>query len=56
MTTRTIDCTPTWEAASQIYLAVLENGTEEGKEMAREEILRMARLLDQFKADSKEVV
>jgi len=44
----TIDCTPTWQAAAQIYLAVLENGSEEGKKQAREGIMHMARIAQAF--------
>ena len=44
--TRYIDITPTWTAAAEIYIAALENGTEKGKQAAREEIRRMARMLD----------
>jgi hypothetical protein len=48
---RTIDITPTWEAAVRIYMMVLEDGTEEGKEMAREELMRLARNYDALVAD-----
>ena len=46
-TTRTIDLTPNWRAAAQIIAAALENGTGSGKAMAREELFRMADMLDQ---------
>lgn len=52
---RTIDMTPTWETAVRIYLLVLEDGTEEGKETAREELLRLARQYDALVADTKEM-
>jgi len=48
---KTIDITPTWEAAVRIYLLVLEDGEEKGKEMAREELLRLARQYDDLVAD-----
>ena len=51
---RTIDMTPTWEAAVRIYLLVLEDGTDEGKDMAREELLRLARQYDALVADLKQ--
>ena len=41
-----VDMTPTWEAAARIYIEVLEHGTEEGKEAAREELIRLARQYD----------
>lgn len=46
-----IDITPTWEQAVHIYLLVLEEGTEEGKVTAREELLRLARNYDALVAD-----
>ena len=51
---RTIDMTPTWETAVRIYLLVLEDGTEEGKVTAREELLRLARQYDDLTADMKQ--
>lgn len=50
-----IDITPTWETAVHIYLMVLEDGTEEGKAMAREELLRLARTYDALTAGAKEI-
>jgi hypothetical protein len=52
---RTIDMTPTWEQATRIYMMVLEDGTEEGKVTAREELLRLARQYDELVADTKEM-
>lgn len=49
-----IDITPTWEQAVRIYLLVLEEGTEEGKEIARKELLRLARTYDALIADKQE--
>lgn len=43
-----IDLTPSWEAAARIYIAVLEDGTEKGKQAAREELMRLARQYDQL--------
>lgn len=48
-----IDMTPTWETAVRIYMMVLEDGTEEGKVTAREELLRLARNYDQLTAELK---
>ena len=50
-----IDITPTWEQAAHIYLLVLEEGSEEGKVTAREELLRLARQYDALVADAKEI-
>lgn len=52
---RTIDITPTWETAVHIYLMVLEDGTDEGKEMARKELLRLARTYDALNTHVKEI-
>jgi len=41
-----VDMTPTWEAATRIYIEVLEHGTEEGKEAARAELIRLAQQYD----------
>jgi hypothetical protein len=37
---------PTWQYAVEIYILAIENGTAEGKEAAKAEIRRMARILD----------
>lgn len=41
---RTIKLTPTWPEACRLLLAVLENGTPEGQDMARRELARMAEI------------
>ena len=51
---KTIDITPSWETATRIYMMVLEDGTEEGKITAREELLRLARQYDELTADMKQ--
>lgn len=45
-----VDMTPTWEAATRIYIEVLEHGTEEGKQAAREELIRLAQQYDALTA------
>jgi hypothetical protein len=52
---KTIDLTPTWETAVRIYMMVLEEGTEEGKASAREELLRLARNYDALVAEKQEM-
>lgn len=37
---------PTWAVAIDILLLVLEDGTDKGKELAREELREMARKMD----------
>ena len=44
---------PTWEYACNIYLTVMEDGTPDGKAMAREELLKMARIADEHIAMHK---
>jgi len=43
-----VDLTPTWEFAVKIYIEVLENAnaSDEGKQAAREELLKLAQLVD----------
>lgn len=49
---KTIDATPSFEGAVNMCLVVLENGTEEGKEIARDELRRYARELDRLAKQS----
>ena len=46
--TEVIDCTPTWEGVTAVLFAVLEDGTEEGKKIAREELVNMAKVADRY--------
>ena len=48
MNEKTIDLTPTWVAAVRIYMAVLQDGGEEGKRVAREDLLELAERMDAF--------
>lgn len=49
---QTIDVTPTWEAATRIYVAVLMNSGApySAKEQAQNELLRLARAVDAMNA------
>lgn len=51
---KTIDLTPSWETAAEILILVLDNGTEEGKRLAKEEIRNMAKAADRSLALAKE--
>ena len=42
----TVDITPTWTSIMPAIIAVLEDGTEEGKKMAREELMELAKNAD----------
>jgi len=50
-----IDMTPTWEYAVQIHMMVLQNpkASRESVEGAKEEITRLARMVDKHIADKK---
>jgi hypothetical protein len=50
---KTIEMTPTWESAVRIYISVLENGNAsfEGKKIAREDIISLAKIVDQLKSN-----
>ena len=50
---QTIDMTPTWEAIMPGLIMALQNGTGEGPKMAREELMRLARLVDEANAAGK---
>ena len=56
MTVTTIDCTPTWDAATRVYLEVLRVNEwySEPSKRAREELQRMAKAYDQAKIWIKE--
>lgn len=47
---KTFDMTPTWVGLMPALFAVLENGTELGKKMAREELMDLARKVDAINA------
>lgn len=42
----TIDITPTWRQQAQTCIVLLESGNETAKTFARDEILRMAGIID----------
>jgi len=46
----TIDITPSWESAVRMYISVLENdnASYEGKKIAREDIIFLAKTIDQL--------
>lgn len=53
---KTIDMTPTWETATNIYIEVLRNpkASAEGVKIAKEELLRLARIVDEMRDAQKE--
>ena len=48
--------TPTWESAVKIFMAVLENenASFEGKRVAREELVRLAQIVDDQNEKAKQ--
>lgn len=53
----TIDCTPTWEFAARIYIAVLRNpdaSFDALRAAEEEELIRLARIVDHHAASAKE--
>ena len=55
MSERTINVTPPWESVVQIYCAILELPADsDAKLEARQELLRMGRLMDQLIAERGE--
>lgn len=49
----TLNLTPTWEGLVPAFIALIENGTTEGRSTAITEITRMAQIADQAVAASK---
>jgi hypothetical protein len=54
----TIDLTPTWEFAVRIYITVLENpeASAEARRSATDELLRLARVVDERNTKQKETL
>lgn len=44
---KTIDLTPTWVEIMPVIIMAIEKGTSEGKESAKEELMELARKVDQ---------
>ena len=47
-----IDMTPTWEEVGPLLFAALREGTPQGSQIAREELLRALRMADKWIAQS----
>ena len=52
MGSRFIDMTPTWPEAVEMLLAVMENGTPEGVEMAKAEFRRLGQIAQSVQEQS----
>ena len=44
---KTIDITPTWVEIMPVIIMAIENGTSEGKENAKAELMELAKKVDQ---------
>lgn len=49
--TKTIDLTPSWKWAAQMYATALRDGTDKGQEMAYAEIVRMGQIIDDLQTE-----
>lgn len=49
-----IDLTPTWTAVMPVLLDIIENGNDEAKKIAREELLDLAKKVDDVNTKAKE--
>ena len=43
---KTIDLTPTWSGIMPGIISILENGNEDGRKIAREELMNLAKQVD----------
>lgn len=43
---KTIDLTPTWAGIMPGIISILENGNEDGRKIAREELMNLAKQVD----------
>ncbi len=50
---KTIDMTPTWQATSRMLILAFENGNDNAKDIAKVQLLRMGKLLDQYVHNDK---
>jgi len=44
---QTIDITPTWQAIMPALIMALQSGTEQGRAMARDELMALAKAVDE---------
>jgi hypothetical protein len=45
---KTMDCTPTWEALLPAIISLIESGGPNAKQVAKEELQKMARTADEY--------
>ena len=50
--TRYVDITPTWRAIMPILIHAIQHGTDEGRKLATEELMRLADEMDKLNKES----
>jgi len=48
----TIDMTPTWSTAMDIIIMMFENGDDVGKDLAKQELRDIGKMLDEIKENT----
>jgi len=48
----TVDMTPAWSTAMDIIIMIFENGDDEGKALAKQELRDIGKMLDEIKEAS----
>jgi hypothetical protein len=48
---KTVNIMPNWEAVAKMHIMLIENGTPQGQQEAKQGILEMGQLLDQLIAE-----
>lgn len=51
----TIDCTPTWEGIAPLYLEFVQTGNATQRDIARSELMKMAKAADKWNAHCKQM-
>ena len=49
----TVDIKPTWQFAMKVYIMALENGTEEGRRAARDDLMALAKWVDELPSQGR---
>jgi hypothetical protein len=51
---KTINLAPSWTGVARMHIMLIDHGTDEGKQDARDGILEMGKLLDQLVAEREQ--
>jgi hypothetical protein len=53
--TETLNCAPSWEATALMLVTILQDSKDfEGRKYAKDEIIRMGKIIDQLMAEREE--